>query len=535
MSNSMDCIFVKVGKKIIALKDFLKMDTTFFNEAECKIQEALTYLYEKNKGNPPLFKKFPNRGNKKLIIDSKTVQMEKGIAAQYSPDDNVIEFTSTREIINLTASLAHELKHAEQTSEEYLAMNNNNRQEQQVDFITETQAKIFQTYVSCLLKKDGKSEIELSKTSKRDYSDFTEPDEVLLALLSENNENQTIRTKNKNYDDYLERDEELLTLLAEAHYKVPDIDETLQKIIKKHLKKETFNYAEYEKEAMIAILPMFYTGLDKYSFDNYSYREEYDKSYYCNKYDDDLKYIPRSFNLPKETQEAIFPILKKIPPTDIIRSSDAMYRYFLYIAATGDYKTMGKILDDHVLEKFCPIHNSINSNIAIDATEYAIDVMVKDHAQIHLPMFFDWPGYSASREAKLQYLKYRVTQHTKGTADKLDEIAKKINDEYLINEVFSNISSILGDKGNLSAEQQKQMMQNSTKLLFSFLDLKDEDDNPVILSVNLRRLVETADKKTLESLAEYQQKNPTDPRFAGISIPSEKKPIRKLPKLTRSR
>lgn len=361
MTNSMDCIFVKINNKVITLKEFLTIDSTLLSKSEHKIQEALSYLYKKNKKKPPLFKEFPDRGEKKLTIDCTTIPMDKWVAAQYEDEENKIEFSSTSKITNLIVTLAHELKHAEQTSEELLSMQKNNLQTQQLNFFCEIQAFAFENYIASLMHKDRKKNLTF---------------------------NEKCEEKDTQADDDLGYSEGL-SELKKSNHEVPDLDNTLQKILQKHLKKEKFDYSEYEKEAISTVLPILYTGMD-----NYNYRAEYDEDnpIQCHE-NKKLNYLPYSFNLSAESQKTFLKILNRIPPTDLTKySKNAMWRYFLYKTAIGDFATVDELLKS----------NYFNFDLNEEQKKYIVDMMIDHQAEEYLHILTD--GWDKDKVSKIKSL-----------------------------------------------------------------------------------------------------------------------------------
>ena len=90
-------------------------------ETEGKIQHAIRQLYELNEKDPPLYQEFPTfRSDKNpLTIDLTTAGMTgEDAEASFKMETNKVEFEETDKPDVLVATLAHELKHAEQCGEE---------------------------------------------------------------------------------------------------------------------------------------------------------------------------------------------------------------------------------------------------------------------------------------------------------------------------------------------------------------------------------------------------------------------------------
>ncbi|MBR6412349.1 MAG: hypothetical protein IKS41_04225 [Alphaproteobacteria bacterium] len=116
-------------------------------ETEKKIQEALRKVYEINGKESPLYKEFPTyrSDTNPLSIDITTVGLVDDCAASYSPLDNIIEFVEIDNPISLVGSIAHELKHAENHTEEIHKLredlsDNNNYGLHQLRFLDEATA-----------------------------------------------------------------------------------------------------------------------------------------------------------------------------------------------------------------------------------------------------------------------------------------------------------------------------------------------------------------------------------------------------------
>ena len=437
----MDCIFVKVKDKTITLKEFLEMDDSVLNSAEGKIKKALAYLYEKNDKEPPLFKEFPDRGEKKLTIDCTTIPLDNALA-HYVGDDNVIEFTSSTEIVDLISTLAHELKHAEQFSQECLSLYKNHTKAQQIDFIVEAQAYAFDAYISSLVKKDGIDEITLSKEDKEEKKDDDDEeyedeydDDVLYDDEFEDDEDE----EDENDDEFALWGESL-AVVNTAYCNQPNMDDKLEYILQRHQEKEKFEYSEYEKEAIAAILPMLYTGVCRPS-----YKGKMDRDYKINgiKPKEQLDHIPSSFHLSKETEKELLPVVAKIPPTNITESSkDYLFRYLLCCAATGDYYSIWECYDEAIRSKERGRYSALYylQEAFENGQEYIADRMIEDHKEDELNIFFaedeyGTPCFEPSDKIKHAYLTYSLNEEKSYALD-----YPCLQDKNLINQVFSEIN-----------------------------------------------------------------------------------------------
>ena len=143
---------------LVTLKDFISIKPEELSPEEQKLQEALKILHHLNDRDPPLYKSFPNwRPNQPITIDATT--MPSGYcSAAFLQDDNLIQFNNNVPTSSLLGMIAHELKHAEQYSEEVYqkARNNNgnNKEAQKIRFTEEAQSYAFEAYVQMLAAKE---------------------------------------------------------------------------------------------------------------------------------------------------------------------------------------------------------------------------------------------------------------------------------------------------------------------------------------------------------------------------------------------
>ena len=161
MTNTMDDILVEyeqTSKSRVTLREFLSIPTNKLPKKQQKIQRALDFIYKQNEKDPPLFSRFPNwRQDKPLTIDcvSALTTDDNTTAASFNIFHNVIRFQNTKRSIDFIEVLAHELKHAEQASEESYILHasyfkQNHYRYHQLSFLEEAQAYLFGNYVSML-------------------------------------------------------------------------------------------------------------------------------------------------------------------------------------------------------------------------------------------------------------------------------------------------------------------------------------------------------------------------------------------------
>ena len=162
-TNTMDVIFVdyllpgETKKQTVPLKEFLTLPQDQLTEQNQKVQKALGQLYKLNDREPPLYHSFPKRNVGPLVIDCTPVMNENFSACYYFKENKVKLEESTLEgtELDLLDSFSHELKHAEQFSEEFCAVRAELRDKDglgfhQLLYLTEAQAYAFDEYVKDL-------------------------------------------------------------------------------------------------------------------------------------------------------------------------------------------------------------------------------------------------------------------------------------------------------------------------------------------------------------------------------------------------
>ena len=173
-TNTMDVIFVDyllpgepegTTPHHVTLKEFLALPQDQLTEQNQKIQKALGQLYKLNDREPPLFNSFPKREAGPLVIDCTPI-VRKNIGACYDIEKNKVmieesEFDSTE--VSLLGTFAHELKHAEQTSEECYklqmeTLDNDGSAYHQLRYLKEAQAYLFGKYVKFLFLMGDKDD-----------------------------------------------------------------------------------------------------------------------------------------------------------------------------------------------------------------------------------------------------------------------------------------------------------------------------------------------------------------------------------------
>ena len=161
--NTMDGIlvdFVLLGEtkaRCVLLKDFLALPQDQLTAQNQKIQKVLGQLYQLNDREPPLFHSFPKRNVGPLIINCTPIAAN--CSAHYVLEENkveIVERTLESTELFLIDTFAHELKHAEQSSEEFCDLFNaiikkgDGLAYHQLNYLKEAQAYAFGSYVSHL-------------------------------------------------------------------------------------------------------------------------------------------------------------------------------------------------------------------------------------------------------------------------------------------------------------------------------------------------------------------------------------------------
>lgn len=271
-TNTMDVIFVDyllpnepegTTPHHVTLKEFLALPQDQLTEQNQKVQKVLGQLYQLNDREPPLYHSFPKRNVGPLIIDCTPIcNPSISFTACYYELDNCVGIKeSALELteLSLLGVFAHELKHAEQFSEETYKIYENTQEDDglgfhQLEYLAEAQAYAFGGYVEYL--------VGLNSSDGNSLLDVGSPFELPMI---------------KEYLPILER-----------HTKDKSVD----------------NFSDIEYEIMEKILPILYYT---------QYRRNYDRIKPISKEDKGLTEddIPNSFHF-KNPREA-FLLLKDMP------------------------------------------------------------------------------------------------------------------------------------------------------------------------------------------------------------------------------
>jgi len=162
-TNTMDVIFVDyllpnepegTTPHHVTLKEFLALPPEKLTEQNQKIQKALGQLYKLNDREPPLFHSFPKREAGPLVINCGYAAYQ-NLYAYYEPNENKVALADNALAateLYLLSTFAHELKHAEQTSEEHYSLQRKMQRKDglayhQLRYLNEAQAYAFGSYV----------------------------------------------------------------------------------------------------------------------------------------------------------------------------------------------------------------------------------------------------------------------------------------------------------------------------------------------------------------------------------------------------
>ena len=181
-TNTMDVIFVdyllpgeqeETTPHHVTIKEFLALPQDQLTEQNQKVQKVLGQLYQLNDREPPLYHSFPKREAGPLVIDC--TPCPQFFTASYNQDGNFIVIEeSALELteLSLLGVFAHELKHAEQFSEETYKIYKNTEKDDglayhQLEYLAEAQAYAFDGYVEYLVglnSSDGNSLLDVGSS-----------------------------------------------------------------------------------------------------------------------------------------------------------------------------------------------------------------------------------------------------------------------------------------------------------------------------------------------------------------------------------
>lgn len=561
--NSMDVIKVKYkgSDKPVNLADFLNMKEGLTSE-EVALQEALKFLYDINAKDPPLFEKFPDwHGEEKpLTIDCTTLPKgakDRTVAA-FNVNKNNITFAKSSKEIALVGILAHELKHAEQSSKELYEMiykkGKDNLGIQQIRFLEEAQAYVFGNYVQMLFfQKDGPiDDLDEKMLQKADLGT-----EKLLPRLKEwMREEPKIgfwdkvlgRTPQKNYKDL---EQELIPTMLDVLYRSPykvDYDEihpvqkkdkglshipegfSLNKNFKKGIlkrklrevpKDKWFSFIDFmlapTKEALSQILQNVLKQEDEHGngvLEQQDYQE-----------------LMMELNGKKDIQGMVTLLTKKNDKG--VSWLDTSSKEMALSDLLTDYPTREVI---GVLKEMQSGPSPVFHNFRYlgdefwqpksDATEQEIKEFYTEKEQLIGAFFGGWENYSANKCPRAildEAIRFGHTGIVKKIiserqADGTLAVSKnnlKRSFLLILNEKYSATLGISNEK--YSATKSDYMKKQTSEILSIFLDLKDEKGQPVIDTETLKNFTEILSPEetptVYHALKQYQAKHPEDTRF----------------------
>lgn len=198
----------KAGKlKYRMFQDFLsEHDNALFVQGQ-ELKNAMGQLYQLNENVPPLFKSFPTRKDlKRLTIDATGLGMDCNgkVGAFFVPATNTVCFEAASGK-DLLKKLAHELKHAEQSSDETMALREKLKKENglgyhQLNYLLEAHAYLFESFVEDLAA--GKAGLSWETYQKENISN------AIINLYEQDFYNGYKDSYRKDYDQEAVIDEE---------------------------------------------------------------------------------------------------------------------------------------------------------------------------------------------------------------------------------------------------------------------------------------------------------------------------------------
>lgn len=219
MENTLDGVLVKYialdskSPAITTYKDFLTLSPEKLPSDTLWLQKEMARLYNLNNRRVPLYHSFPKRKNKSpLTIDASTIEKaeeKEHSTASFVQGINSIIFYQAAKECNLLNILAHELKHAEQFSDDRTLINENGLALRQLEYLAEAQAYTFEAYIwliDCIENKRSFS------TYQKDLSSFERH-----GIISKNKYEKYIK-ENSSPDWKSFESENLLKILFKLYY-----------------------------------------------------------------------------------------------------------------------------------------------------------------------------------------------------------------------------------------------------------------------------------------------------------------------------
>ena len=548
--NSMDVIKVKYNgsDKPIDVVDFLNMKEGLTSE-EVALQEALKFLYDTNAKDPPLFEKFPDwyGEEKPLTIDCTTIPKgaKDRTEAVFDGNKNNITFAKSSKEIALVGTLAHELKHAEQSTKESYEMiyKKDNLGIQQICFLEEAQAYVFGNYVQMLFfQKDG----PIDNLDERMLQKADLGTEKLLPRLKEwMNEEPKIgfwdkvlgRTPQKNYKDL---EQELIPTMLDVLYRSPykvDYDEihpvrkkdrglshipegfSFDKSFKKGILKRKLREVPKDKwfssidvwlaptkEALSQILQNVLKQEDEHG--NGVLEQQ------------DYQGLMIQLNWKKDIQGMVALLTKK--NDEGVSWLDTSSKKMALSDLLTDYPTrevIGVLKEmqsgpSPVFHNFCSLGDEFWQPKS-DATEQEIKEFYTEKEQLIGAFFGGWENYSVNKCPRAILDEAISFGHTgivkKIISERQADGSLAVSKDYL----KKSFLGMVGEK--YSVTKGEYMKKQTSEILSIFLDLKDEKGQPVIDTETLKNFTEILSPEetptVYHALKQYQAKHPEDTRF----------------------
>ena len=178
--------------KTTTYKEFIALNPEELSKDAQQLQKKMARLYDLNNRKPPLYHSFPKRKDKPLTIDATTIEnskKEEHASATFIQERNSIIFYQSAKKCTLLNILAHELKHAEQFSDDRILISKYGLALRQLEYVAEAQAYTFASYVwliDCIENK--RSFFKYQKNLKPFEDEGTIPKKEYEKHIKENSE-----------------------------------------------------------------------------------------------------------------------------------------------------------------------------------------------------------------------------------------------------------------------------------------------------------------------------------------------------------
>ncbi|MBR5129849.1 MAG: hypothetical protein IKV03_01305 [Alphaproteobacteria bacterium] len=478
MPNTLDNILIKYGTsstknendfKITTYKEFLSLKQEELSEREYQIQTAMAALYCLNDCTPPLFLSFPNwRPNKPLTIETTRLSRTHSVAV-FNTQHNIIHFDDTDDPELLLMALSHELKHAEQFSQEcFKVEKESNLAYHQLNFLSEAQAHAFMTYVAMIAcKKQGCTVDEFLYWVDKSLWDF--------------------------YAD------------------------TEKPLLEKHYKWLLSNNSKSNAQAIqqdLTLVALSYLSKDS------NYKHKYDYFSPIKDNDQDISHIPDSFNLTPAFVKKVMPILKNI-------QHEALYpaNRFNQLLSNGHENLAKAFLQIYPSKAETFINHSFAFLISQNPTKWPLitNQTELDNFESEIYKKFKFLTQYSPKLLKEDEIEIFVTMAMRTGLPRLVHKAlnikkqdssrvlsdKKIRSLFLYNILFEKK---LPNEENMCLSHIALVKSKLNAICEIFLNLKNHNNKPIISKNDIRTVI-TNNNDVNNVLKNYQKKYPQDPRF----------------------